>query len=52
MLVVKRKMNTIKQPNKGTMLNKGPSASHNFLTIVAQKMILKVFSTPTFIMAQ
>jgi hypothetical protein len=37
---------------KGTMLVKGPSTSHNFSKIIAQKTLLKVFSMPTCIMAQ
>jgi len=52
MLIIKRKMNTIKQLGKGTMLTKGPVASHNSLKITIQKMILKTFSTSTFITAQ
>jgi hypothetical protein len=37
---------------KGTMLDEGPSASHNFLKITIQKTLLKTFSTSTCIMAQ
>jgi len=43
MLVVKRRMNTIKQLGKGTMLAKSPSASHNSLKITTPEMLLKVF---------
>jgi hypothetical protein len=45
-------MNTIKQLGKGTMLTKSPLAAHNSLKITIQEMILKTFSTLTFITAQ
>jgi hypothetical protein len=51
-LVVKRKMNTIKQPSKGIMLAKGPSASRNSLKIITQEMLLKTFLTSTCITTQ
>jgi hypothetical protein len=34
------------------MLAKGPPTSHSFLKIIAQKTILKVFLTLTYIMTQ
>jgi hypothetical protein len=34
------------------MLAKGPPTSHNFLKIVIRKMLLKMFSTLTYITAQ
>jgi hypothetical protein len=37
---------------KGTMFIKGPSASHNSLNIIVQKMLLKTFSTLTCITTQ
>jgi len=51
-LVIKRRMNTIKQPSKGTMLAEGPSASHNSLKITTQEMLLKVFLMSTCITTQ
>jgi len=52
MLVLKRKMNTIKNLAKGTMLAKGPQTSCNFLKIIVQKMLLKTFSMSTYIVTQ
>jgi hypothetical protein len=50
MLIVNRRMNTINNLVKGTMLAKGPPASHNSMKITIQEMLLKAFSTLTCIM--
>jgi len=52
MLVIKRRMSTIKQLDKKTMLAKGPLTSHSFLKIVIRETILNMFSTSTYIMTQ
>jgi hypothetical protein len=52
MLIVQKKMNTIKQPGKGDNAYQRSSTSHNFFKIVIQKMLLKMFSTLTCITTQ
>jgi hypothetical protein len=50
MLVVKRKMSTIKQLGKGDNVHQSPLAYHNSLKIIVQKMLLKTFLTSICIM--
>jgi len=52
MLVIKRKINIIKQPGKKDNVCQKPPTSHNFLKIIIQKTILKTFSTSTCIIAK
>jgi hypothetical protein len=52
MLVIKRKMNTIKQHGKGDNVHQKPPTSHNSLKTTIRETLLKAFSMSTYIMTQ
>jgi hypothetical protein len=52
MLVIKRRMSTIKQPGKEDNVYQRPLGSHNFLKIITRETLLKVFLTSTCMMTQ
>jgi hypothetical protein len=52
MLVIKIRMNTIKQLSKGDNFAKNPLTFCSFLKIVVQKTLLKAFLVSTYIMPQ